>query len=264
MLGKASRVPAAASTGLRGACRYRRQSPATPPGGTPARPAPPCTPARLLVISDTENFRVRVVATHSGTFYGQAMTAGDIYTVAGDGTTGFSGDGGPATKAGLSSPGHVAVDQHGNLIIPDSGDNRVRVVPATSGTFYVPCRTAAAGARPGDRAGSRLAWPAGRRSSVVPRLLPGSGAWSSVGPWLSFWRRRGPLAAAELAAEELNDPEIRREQERTALAHAVAMRVIGSRVEHQLSQTALAHMACISQQSPGLHSAESAPHRRST
>ena len=32
------------------------------------------------------------------------MTAGDIYTVAGDGTAGFSGDGGPATSAELAAP----------------------------------------------------------------------------------------------------------------------------------------------------------------
>jgi ribosome-binding protein aMBF1 (putative translation factor) len=48
--------------------------------------------------------------------------------------------------------------------------------------------------------------------------------------------------ATQVADEELSDPEIRREHERTALAHAVAMRVIGYRVEHRLSQTALARM----------------------
>ena len=32
------------------------------------------------------NRRVRVIAARSGTFYGQPMTAGDIYTIAGDGT----------------------------------------------------------------------------------------------------------------------------------------------------------------------------------
>jgi ribosome-binding protein aMBF1 (putative translation factor) len=48
--------------------------------------------------------------------------------------------------------------------------------------------------------------------------------------------------AEQIAAEELADPEIRREHERTALAHAVAMRVIGYRVERGLSQTALARM----------------------
>lgn len=46
--------------------------------------------------------------------------------------------------------------------------------------------------------------------------------------------------AGQIAAEELSDPEIRREHERTALAHAVAMRVIGYRIDHGLSQTELA------------------------
>ncbi|MGP8001495.1 MAG: helix-turn-helix transcriptional regulator [Streptosporangiaceae bacterium] len=48
--------------------------------------------------------------------------------------------------------------------------------------------------------------------------------------------------AGQIAAEELADPEIRREHERAALAHAVAMRVIGYRVEHSLSQTGLARL----------------------
>jgi ribosome-binding protein aMBF1 (putative translation factor) len=47
--------------------------------------------------------------------------------------------------------------------------------------------------------------------------------------------------AAQIAAEELADPEIRREHERASLAHAVAIRVIGYRTAHGLSQTALAH-----------------------
>jgi hypothetical protein len=56
------------------------------------------------------------------------MTAGDIYTVAGDGTAGFSGDGGPATSAELSGPYEVAADAAGNLLIADSGNNRIRMV----------------------------------------------------------------------------------------------------------------------------------------
>jgi ribosome-binding protein aMBF1 (putative translation factor) len=48
--------------------------------------------------------------------------------------------------------------------------------------------------------------------------------------------------AVQIAAEELADPEIRREHERTALAHAVAMRVIGYRINHGLSQTGLARL----------------------
>ncbi len=75
---------------------------------TAARPPPPSwhsrrrsrsTRAGNLVIADTCNDRVRVVAASTGTFYGQAMTAGDIYTIAGDGGDGIAGDGGPATSA---------------------------------------------------------------------------------------------------------------------------------------------------------------------
>ena len=81
-----------------------------------------------LVILDTDNNRVRVVAAQTGTFYGQAMTAGDIYTVAGDGTAGYAGDGGPAVQAELSSPEGVAVDRSGDLVIADGGNGRVRIV----------------------------------------------------------------------------------------------------------------------------------------
>ena len=74
-----------------------------------------------VVVLDTDNGRVRVVAARAGRFYGQAMTAGHIYTVAGDGSSAFSGDGGPATQAELSFPEGVAVDAAGNLVIADTG-----------------------------------------------------------------------------------------------------------------------------------------------
>ena len=88
------------------------------------------------------NNRIRVVAARTGTFYGQAMTAGDIYTVAGNGTGGFSGDGGPATSAELDAPDGVAVDAAGNLLIADTVNKRVRVVAASTGTFYGQAMTA--------------------------------------------------------------------------------------------------------------------------
>ena len=66
-----------------------------------------------LVIADSQNSRVRVVAGQTGTFYGQAMAAGHIYTVAGDGTAGFSGDGGPAASAELSTAEGAAVARRG-------------------------------------------------------------------------------------------------------------------------------------------------------
>jgi hypothetical protein len=56
------------------------------------------------------------------------MTAGNVYTVAGNGAAGFAGDGGPATGAELSSPDGVAVGTAGNLLIADLGNVRVRSV----------------------------------------------------------------------------------------------------------------------------------------
>jgi sugar lactone lactonase YvrE len=82
-----------------------------------------------LYIADPGNSRVREVAASV-----PPLLSGTISTVAGDGTQGFSGDGGPATDAGLSGPYGVAVDAAGNLYIADPGDSRVRKV-STSGTI---------------------------------------------------------------------------------------------------------------------------------
>jgi NHL repeat-containing protein len=57
------------------------------------------------------------------------MTAGDIYTVAGNSAfCGVSGDGGPGTAAGLCFPEGVSADGAGNLLIADSGNGRIREV----------------------------------------------------------------------------------------------------------------------------------------
>jgi uncharacterized protein (TIGR03437 family) len=53
---------------------------------------------------------------------------GIVTTVAGNGTAGFSGDGGPATSAALNIPLRVATDTAGNLYITDTGNNRIRKV----------------------------------------------------------------------------------------------------------------------------------------
>jgi internalin A len=53
---------------------------------------------------------------------------GTISTVAGNGTLGYSGDGGPATSAQLAYPCGVALDQSGDIYIADSGNNVIREV----------------------------------------------------------------------------------------------------------------------------------------
>jgi len=49
-----------------------------------------------------------------------------ISTIAGNGTAGFSGDGGAGTAAQLNLPGGIAVDSSGNLYIADGGNHRIR------------------------------------------------------------------------------------------------------------------------------------------
>jgi sugar lactone lactonase YvrE len=78
-----------------------------------------------LYIADGSAERVREVAA----------TTGIITTVAGDGTPGYWGDGGPATKARLYGPASVAVDGSGNLYISDDSNGVIRKVEAASGVI---------------------------------------------------------------------------------------------------------------------------------
>ena len=61
------------------------------------------------------------------------VATGIITTVAGNGTGGFSGDGGAATSAELSWFGYVAFDSSGNMYIADSNNYRVRKVTTSTG-----------------------------------------------------------------------------------------------------------------------------------
>ncbi len=60
---------------------------------------------------------------------------GVITTIAGNGRKEFSGDGGPATSAGLSEPAAVAVDAAGNIYIADMFNDRVRMITARTGVI---------------------------------------------------------------------------------------------------------------------------------
>lgn len=70
-----------------------------------------------LYIADRDNHRIRKVDTR-----------GTITTVAGNGTAGFSGDGGKATDAMLNLPSGVAIDDNGNIYISDRSNDRIRIV----------------------------------------------------------------------------------------------------------------------------------------
>jgi uncharacterized protein (TIGR03437 family) len=70
-----------------------------------------------IYIADSHNYRIRKVSPD-----------GTITTVAGNGTPGFSGDGGPATSAQLNAPYGITLDAAGNLYISDTGNSRIRRV----------------------------------------------------------------------------------------------------------------------------------------
>jgi hypothetical protein len=109
--------------------------------GGPATAASLRYPSRLgkdasgnLYIADAANNRIRKVDA-----------AGIITTVAGNGSAGFSGDGGAATAASLSSPLGVTFDGNGNMFIADKGNYRIRkVTPGGVITTYAGTGSAAA------------------------------------------------------------------------------------------------------------------------
>lgn len=76
-----------------------------------------------LLIADTRNHAIRRLASD-----------GTIDTIAGDGTAGFSGDGGPASRARLDQPYGLALSDDGTLYVADRGNFRVRRI-APDGTI---------------------------------------------------------------------------------------------------------------------------------
>ncbi len=74
-----------------------------------------------LIISDVQNERIRKIDA-----------SGIINTIAGTGSGGFSGDGGPATAAQVNHPARLAFDASGNLIFADYLNNRIRKINTSS------------------------------------------------------------------------------------------------------------------------------------
>lgn len=155
-----------------------------------------------FLIADTGNTRIRRVDASTGI----------ITTVVGDGSFGFSGDGGPATNAELANPYSVAVDASGNVFIADFYNDRIRRVdgataiistvagngslgdggPATSAELNLPNGTAV------DSSGNLFI--ADTVDSLVRRVDLGTGIITTVaGGGLNGLGDGGPATSAELA-----------------------------------------------------------------
>ena len=100
--------------------------------GGPATGALLCFPEALAVgrdnklfIADTGNNRIRQVDLDTGV----------ITTAAGNGQTGYAGDGGPAVNASLNRPMGTTVDGKGDVYIADTGNNCIRVLDAKTGAI---------------------------------------------------------------------------------------------------------------------------------
>jgi sugar lactone lactonase YvrE len=77
---------------------------------------------------------------------------GTMSTVAGNGSAGLSGDGGPAVAASLNEPKALCLDGQGNLLIADSENHVIRKVERVSGTIVTVAGTSARPAAPGPGA----------------------------------------------------------------------------------------------------------------
>jgi hypothetical protein len=90
-----------------------------------------------IFIADTDNNRIRVVNTGTSaiTVATIVIQPGDIQTVAGDGTAGYTGDGGAATAAELNMPDGVFVDGSENIVIADTVNSVIREVTGSTGNI---------------------------------------------------------------------------------------------------------------------------------
>jgi len=99
-----------------------------------------------------------------------------VSDIAGNGGSGFSGDGGPATEATLNGPTNIAFDPNGNLFIAERDNNRIRRVDARSGIIT----TYAGGATlPDGQTGDGGAATAAQLFSPVGIAISGGYLWFS-------------------------------------------------------------------------------------
>jgi sugar lactone lactonase YvrE len=98
---------------------------------------------------------------------------GHIYTIAGTGMMGYSGDEGPATQAQLGRPSDVAVDSLGNVFIADQFNHRVRVIEAATGIIRTYAGTGQDTWSPNGLPAveTALSWPTTLRFDALDNLI---------------------------------------------------------------------------------------------
>jgi uncharacterized protein (TIGR03437 family) len=114
----------------------------------------------------------------SGAFVGEGRgnvirkvtPGGLITTVAGNGTAGYSGDGGPATNAALNAPEGLAIDNAGNLFIADQFNRRIRKVSNGIITTVAGNGSAGYAGDGGPAVSAELAGPAGMTIDAAGNL----------------------------------------------------------------------------------------------
>ncbi len=178
-------------------------SPPSCPGGA-SGDGGPATAARLggpqqiaidswgnLYIADSGNDKIREIAAASGTQWGQDMTGGNIYTVAGTGSPGSTVDGVPATASPLDAPPGIGVDPAGDLFVTNSvvgstTANRLQEIPATATPLFA---TDPLAATTWDTSGITITQPGGSQvtfypknsgSCVTPYVAAGTGGYCSL------------------------------------------------------------------------------------
>ena len=122
----------------------------------------------------------------TGTQWGQSMTAGDEYTVAGSpaSASGNSGDGGPATAALMADARSISLDPEGDLYITDNANDTVREVASATANAIAPA--------PGQTSALVIA-PGGTAPGGITITQPG-------GAQVTFWAQQSGSCATGYVA----------------------------------------------------------------
>ena len=131
---------------------------------------PEGTDSITAVYSGDTNFTGSTSSSLSQVVNAASNSTSFVYTLAGDGINGYSGDGGLATSASINQPQKAVMDSAGNLYISDSSNNRIRMVAAGTGIITTLAGTGIAGwsGDNGPAASAQLNSPDGLALDEVP------------------------------------------------------------------------------------------------